>query len=220
VRRSVELRWLLLYLWIAACVLVYFVIPEFPPHALTGITVPLAILATRGFDRAVRWSRAPTAVSVVVALVLLALAIVPGAIYQVNGATGYTGTGVAAALDRQLVIVTDQQHDVMRFLARDHTPGGVLAPYLLSLTVPGQSGRAVYAGHQQWTQASYAIATDAFYSPLLRDPTGALRRAALRRSRATFVIDPCGSPAAIARALAPVTTVVARFGCLTVWQTR
>jgi hypothetical protein len=219
-RRSLELKWILLYLWMVACVLVYFVVPEFPPHALTGITVPLGVLAARGFDRAARWSRVPSVVSVAVALVLLALAIVPGAIYQVNGATGYTRTGAVAALDRQLLILTDKQHDAMRFLARDPTPGGVLAPYVLSLTVPGQSGRAVYAGHQQWPQASYATATDAFYSPQLRDPTGALRRAALRRSRATFVIDPCGSPAAIARALAPVTTVVGRFGCLTVRQTR
>ena len=42
---------LMLLLWPAVNALVYFVIPEFPPHALSGVTLPLSILAVRGWRR-------------------------------------------------------------------------------------------------------------------------------------------------------------------------
>jgi hypothetical protein len=220
VRRTRELRWLLLYLWIAACALVYVVVPEYPPHALTGITVPLGILAVRGWDRTVHALRVPAPAAAVAALAALALAIVPGAVDQINSTIDYTHHSAAGAAQRQLVVLTDDQHDAMRFLATDARPGGVLAPYYLSMTVPGQTGRRVFAGHEQWTDPRDVSATQAFYSPALHDPTGAFRRGILHESGATFVIEPCGAPTALRRALAPVTTVAGRFGCLTVVHTR
>lgn len=219
VRRTRELRWLLLYLWIAACALVYFVVPEYPPHALTGITVPLGILAVCGWDRVVHALRIPAPAAAVAAAAALALAVVPGAIYQIDGTMEYTHDSLIGAAQRQLVVLTDDQHDAMRFLARDRRPGGVLAPYFVSMTVPGQTGRSVFAGHEQWTLPRDVNATEAFYSPALHDPTGAFRRGILRESRATFVIEPCGAPPALRHALAPVTTVAGRFGCLTLVQT-
>jgi len=59
-----------------------------------------------------------------------------------------------------------------------------------------------------------------FYSPALHDPTGAFRRGILHESGATFVIVPCAAPPALRRALAPVTSIAGRFGCVTVAQTR
>jgi hypothetical protein len=219
VRRTRELRWLLLYLWIGACALVYFVVPEYPPHALTGITVPLGILAVGGWDRVVHALRVPRPAAATAAVAALALAIVPGAIYQVTSTLSYTHGSAAAVAQRQLVVLGDDQHDAMRFLAHDPRPGGVLAPYYLSMTIPGQTGRRVFAGHEQWTLPVYVGMTEAFYSPALHDPTGAFRRKILHESRAAFVIEPCGAPS-LRAALAPVTTVAARFGCLTVAQTR
>ena len=219
-RRTRELRWLLLYLWIAACALVYFVVPEYPPHALTGITVPLGVLVVRGWDRVAHALRVPAHPAALAALVALALAIVPGAIYQIDGSLDYTHDSASGVAQRQLVVLTDDQHDAMRFLARDIRPGGVLAPYYLSMIAPGQTGRRVFAGHEQWTRPADVSATEAFYSPALHDPTGAFRRGILRESGARFVIVPCGAPAALRRALAAVTTTAARFGCLTVARTR
>ncbi len=42
-------EWLLV-LWLLAYAGVYFLVPQFPPHALAGVTLPLAVLAVRGWD--------------------------------------------------------------------------------------------------------------------------------------------------------------------------
>ena len=52
VRRSTRDRELMLVLWVIAGAGVYFLVPEYPPHALMGLPLPLAVLAVRGWQRA------------------------------------------------------------------------------------------------------------------------------------------------------------------------
>lgn len=217
-RRPRDEREWLLVLWVAAGAAVYFLIP-FPPHALSGVTLPLAILAVRGFRRAASWRGAGRRVAVSAGVLALAAFTVPAAINQAQSVSGYfdhtPGGGVAQALLR----LTPAQSDALAYLDRSRRPGGVLAPWLLSLSVPAFTDRSVYAGHMLWQPAANLAATTRFFDPALRDPTGAVRRAILARSQATFVLADCGAPPSLAHDLAPVARPVARFGCLTVYAT-
>ncbi len=209
----------MLGLWLVANAAVYFLLPEFPPHALVGVTLPLSILAVRGWGQFVaripNWRRT-VAVLTIAGVVLFT---VPAAVYHANSSVDYYGSGVASEFSRQLVWLTDDQHAALAYLAGNPRPGAVLAPWLLSLSVPGFTGRQAFAGHQMWQPAANAAIASVFFSSTIRDPTGAFRRAILRRSGAQFVLADCSAPASLAGALAPVARVAARFGCVTVYAT-
>lgn len=218
-RRPGDDRSWMLVLWVIACAGVYFVLPEFPPHALAGVTVPLSVLAVTGWHRVTAHVRAPSRVLASLALAGVALFTVPAAIYHANASEDYRGAGVSGLFARQLVWLSDDQAAALSYLNRDPRSGAVLAPWLLSMSVPGFTGRTVFAGHPMWQPAANAAIASSFFSPAIDDPTGATRRAILRRSGATFVLADCEAPASLARAIAPVARLVKRFGCVTLYAT-
>ena len=218
VRRPREDRDWMLLLWVITCAAVYFLVPEFPPHALTGITVPLAVLAVRGWESGLARARVSRALAGVTAIVLIGLVTVPAAIYHLNSSFDYSTRSLGGAFSRQLLVLTPDQAAALTYLDHARRPGGVLAPWLLSMSVPGFTGREVFAGHQMWQPPGNVAIADAFFSPTLRDPTGAFRRAILERSKATFVLADCSAPVSLARAIAPIARPVGRFGCVTVYR--
>ncbi len=213
----------LLTLWPVVCAAVYFLVPEFPPHALAGVTIPLAILAVRGWDRVAAWTRARSPVIRLVAVgvtVAGALAFtVPAAVQHARGVREQLMPTISGGISQAQLHLTPDQARAFAYLDRASRPGGVLAPWLLSMSIPAFTGRQTYAGHLQWQPPRNFRADNAFFAPL-HDPGGVLRRAILKESKATFVIADCGAPPELAQAIAPVTQPVGRFGCLTVYATR
>lgn len=206
-----ERDWMLV-LWVLACAAVYFVIPEFSPHALSGVTLPLAVLAVRGWQRA-HW---PRRVAVPAAIAAIALFTVPAAYYHAQRARNdFTPRSHAGALGLQ--VLGPDQARALSYLAHA-PPGGVLAPVTLSMSVPAMTGRPVYAGHFMWQPVANDVTAGTFFSPTLRDPTGRLRQSILRRSSARYVIADCAAPPAVRKAIAAVARPVARFGCVTVYD--
>jgi hypothetical protein len=126
-----------------------------------------------------------------------------------------TATPATASAERRHVLLSPSQSAALRYLDRLRSPGAVLAPWYLSMSVPGFTGREVYAGHPMWQPSSHVARADLFYAP--SGTTAATRRAILRRSGVRFVIDDCDAPA-VADAITPITRPVARFGCVTVYR--
>jgi hypothetical protein len=209
----------MLLAWIGACALVYFGIPNFPPHALCGITVPLAVLAVSGWQRAIGRLRAPRRLSLALATAGVLALTVPAVVQHFQGLSDNFANTISGAVARSMYALTDDQAAALQFLDHDPHPGGVLAPWLLSMSVPGFTDRPVYAGHLQWEPHGVLNQDFAFFGPTLKDPTGATRRSILAASKARFVLASCGPPG-LAGALLAVARRVAQFGCVTVYETR
>jgi hypothetical protein len=212
----------MLLLWVAACAGVYFFVPEFPPHALSGVTLPLSVLAVRGWGRAAsavraqRRLRVPPLALTVLAVGSILVFTVPGAIYHGQSSADVLGNTTVDAAQRQLELLSDDQAAALAYIDHSPRPGAVLAPWFLSLSVPEFTGRQAYAGHQMWQPPSNVTATDVFFSPNLN--SAAIRRRILLQSRATFVLADCVAPRRLAADLAPVAHVAKRFGCVTVYE--
>jgi hypothetical protein len=204
-------EWMLV-LWLVSCVAVYFIVPEFPPHALVGITVPLAILAVRGWHRVrVRLSLSRSA-SVAAGLAAVLAVTVPGVIdhsKQVNQA-------LTSSYQRKLYTLTADDSAALDYV--DHRPpGGVLAPWFLSLSVPGLTGHTAFAGHPMWQPPGNPYTASVFFSSGVKQ--GAIRRQILHSSGARYVIADCDSPSQLGAQIAPVARLVRRFGCVSVYAT-
>jgi hypothetical protein len=212
-RRPREDREWMLVLWVGACAAVYFVIPEFPPHALSGVTLPLAVLAVRGWERL----RLPARVAIPAALAAILVFTVPAAVYHVQTSLE-TFTDPRQGNARELLALGPDQAAALSYLS--HAPaGGVLAPGALSMSVPGLTGHPAYAGHFMWQPPANGSIASVFFDPALNDPSGKLRLSILRRTRVTYLIADCGSPATLGAAIAPLARALKRFGCVTVYAT-
>jgi hypothetical protein len=219
-------EWMLL-LWLAACAGVYFLVPQFPPHALAGLVVPLSVLAVRGWGRlgalpalARRTARRPAArvAGVVLALAALAAVTVPAAVDHAQGVADDFGSSLPAQVALGQMRLTDDQARALAYLDHARARGAVLAPWFLSLAVPGFTGRSVFVGHLQWEPRANLGLDEAFFS-LVEGPAAArLRRAILVRSTARFVLADCGAPSGLAGDIEPLARPVARFGCVTVYE--
>jgi hypothetical protein len=195
-----------LLLWIAGCLITYFANDAFAPHALQGLSLPLAVLAVRGGQRLhIPWP---------VGLIVLGLVTIPGLAYDarkfVNTARNeklvqyYLPHGDAAALD---------------WVAAHAPPGGVLAPTPFALDVPAQTGRAVWVGHGYWSRDYFARARRA--DRLFQGHMPAVRAQAFVRSTgAALLVADCRHRADLTSRLRPLIGTVRRFGCARVYVLR
>jgi hypothetical protein len=213
-RPESDREWILL-LWVPATIAVYFLIPEFPPHALAGITVPLGVLAVRGWRRAGAWLRVGARPASAAAILAIGVATIPAAYYHARNVSGDLARTSAGRISLTQLRLTTDEAAAMTYLDHAGTPGGVFAPPLLSVSVPAFTGREVFVGHLQWEPPVNSVQANMFYA---QASSGALRRDILRRSGARFLLAPCGSPAGLAGQLAPVARPVWRRGCVTVYQ--
>jgi len=191
-----------LLLWIAACLVTYFVNDAFAPHALQGLSFPFAVLAVRGWRRL----RLPAAIgAVAVALVTL-----PGLVYDarkfVNTANGKT---VQYYLPRS-------DASALAYLARGAPGGGVLAPTPFAVVIPSQTGRAVWVGHGYWSRDYVARGkrAEALFRGRMRP---AAARAFVRATGAVLLVADCRHPADLTRSLGAEVISVRRFGCARVY---
>jgi hypothetical protein len=204
--RPANVRERLLRLWPLACLVVYFASPSVPAHAFEGITLPLAVLAVRGWTRA----RAPAFVGAAMVVLL----IVPGTAVQIRDL-------------RRAVLRGDQpfalragEDDALRYLDSGHAPsGGVLAPVFLAEAIPERTGRRVWVGHLTWSPDFYRRATVVELLFAGRLPPGQARQL-VRSTGARLLVSDCHGRADLAPALGPLLATVKRFGCASVYELR
>ncbi|HEY2769421.1 MAG TPA: hypothetical protein VGI87_02590, partial [Solirubrobacteraceae bacterium] len=212
-RRPREDRDWMLVLWVLACAAVYFIFPEFPPHALSGVTLPLAVLAVRGW----RQFHISGRVAVPVALAAILAFTVPEAVYHGQSVRDDFRPTILGGASRQLMLLSDDQSRALAYVARSRRPGSVLAPWFLSMSVPALTGRHAYAGHIMWQPPAQLAAANLFFA---LGASGPQRRAILRATKAAYVVADCTAPTSLGAAIAPIARPVARFGCVTVYDRR
>jgi hypothetical protein len=209
-RRPRRDREWLLVLWVLACAAVYFLVPQFPPHALSGITLPLSILAVRGWARMPR--RLPVLAGRAAATVAILVVTVPAAAYLGQQVWNDVSNPADAYIAGFEVLGSDQAA-ALRFIAHAGGRGGVLATAPLELSVPAFTGHPAYNGHFMWETSSQTGASSAFYAPAT---SIAQRRAILRASGVEFLILDCRLSPALRQAATPLMKTVGWFGCTTV----
>jgi hypothetical protein len=192
----------LVRLWPAAALLVYFSLQQtWYYHAFVGLTLPLSILAVRGWHRL----RLPRIVAVATILVLT----LPGMAYAVQELRDTKRDHFLAYGEK----------DALDYLERSPHSGPVLAPLWLGQAVPAFADRRTWVGHYYWTPdyGSRLSRTEAMFSG---GSSAADARALVRETRAAFVVSDCRHAADLKQELRPMISGVRRFGCATVYEVR
>lgn len=192
--------------WVGACLVTYFVNDAFAPHALQGLSLPLAVLAVRGWGRL----RLPPGIGVALGAVAVGVATLPGLVYD-----GRTFVRTARGSLVQYYLPRDDAR-ALDWIAGRAPAGGVLAPTPLAAVVPGQTGRAVWVGHGYWSPDYPARArrVDALFAGRMRPGRA---RAFVAMTGAAIVLEDCAHHADLAPALRPLVASVQRFGCARVY---
>lgn len=194
-----------LLLWIPASLVTYFAVNSFSVHALDGLSLPLAVPVVRGWRRL----RAP----VLAGAAAVALITLPGLIYEARELHREASSSV------QEYYLNRSESHALAWVARDAPPGGVLAPVLLALAIPSQTGRAVWVGHKFWSRdydARLALADGLFDGRL---PPGEAR-ALVRVSGARLLVSSCAENSNLVPVLGTMLASAHRFGCATVYIVR
>jgi hypothetical protein len=194
-----------LWLWIPACLITYFSVNSFAPHALQGISFPFAVLAVRGWQRL----RLPAALG---ALAIAAITL-PGLAYDARKFVDVTRSSAPQ------YYLTSSDARALDWVAEKAPPGGVLAPTPFAAVVPSQTGRAVWVGHGDWSQdySAQARATDSLFGGRMHP---ARARAFVLSTGATLLVSDCSHHANLSRTLRGVVRAVKRFGCARVYVVR
>ncbi|MFZ0088877.1 MAG: hypothetical protein WAL63_05200 [Solirubrobacteraceae bacterium] len=194
-----------LLLWIAGCFVTYVVNSSFAPHALQGLSLPLAALIVRGGQR--------LRVAPALGLVVIGLLTVPGLAFD---ARKFVRT---ARSDVVQYYLPHSDADALDWVAHRAPAGGVLAPTPFAAVIPSQTGRAVWVGHGYWSRdyPARARAVDRLFG-------GRMSAAASRRfvagTGASLLVSDCRHPADLTRTLGSSVRSVRRFGCARVYVLR
>jgi hypothetical protein len=210
--RRLGLQDRMLLLWPLVALAIYAAANRsFYYHFVSGLSLPLAVLAVRGWNLLVRRHGGVAARAAAVAAVLVCT--VPGQLHVLDSFRGdvhgggqphYLDGGEAAAL---------------RYLDHSTRSGPVLARLYLGEAVPAFAGRRTYLGHGSWTPAfsTRVTETEALFGG--RMPP-ARARELVRRSGAAFALSDCNERADLRPLLGAAVLRVRRFGCATVYELR
>jgi hypothetical protein len=192
-----------LLLWVGACFVTYFFNDSFAPHALQGLSLPLGVLAIRGWQRL----RLPA----LLGAVAVALITIPGLAFNAR-------KFVRAANSSKLVQYYLPQSDAraLAWVSQHGPAGGILAPTPFAVVVPSQTGRPVWTGHGYWSQdyPEQARVADRLFGGRM-SPTAS--RAFVASTGATILVSDCRHRADLTRRLRPVLASVRQFGCARVY---
>ncbi|MEI6446831.1 MAG: hypothetical protein WCO96_02980 [Actinomycetes bacterium] len=199
------------------------------PHALKGVTIPLAILAAQGLAP---WFRklSPT-IGGALGLILVLLLIVPG--------SWSTTRGEMKTMDASSGhFISENDLRAVEFLASNPVKGGVFSSVTIGSMVPWRTGRQTWLGHETWTprfKARMVFAEYTMYGALPRTAKPIPTDRFVGWTGARFVLDSCETKAArffyeqetakqskapirpFESQLAPITESLHRFGCATVY---
>ncbi len=194
----------MLRLWPPAALLVYLVLsPSVPAHAFEALSLPLAVLAVRGWKRfsVPRW----------VSAFAVTIAVVPG--------MAYVGLALAGSIQAraQPHLLLAGEANALRALDQDPRLGGVLPTAYLGSAVPAFSGRSSWVGHPSWTPDFLhraRLADDLFDGAL----TGHEGRKFVRSTGAAFLLSDCRDREDLEITLGPAAVTRRSFGCAAVYE--
>jgi hypothetical protein len=195
-----------LLLWVGACFVTYFVNDAFAPHAFQGLSLPLAVLAVRGWRRL----RLPA----VLGVAAVALATVPGLAFN---ARKFVRTAQSTNLVQYYLPASDAQ--ALDWVSRHAPPGGILAPTPFAAVVPSQTGRPVWVGHGYWSR-DYRVQAPEVDRLFGGRMSAAASRAFVASTGASILVSDCRHPADLTGRLRPRLAAVHAFGCARVYLLR
>lgn len=202
--------------WPVSALLIYLIsgssVSATPLHSFEGITIPLAVLAIEGL-RSLRFQRLPGR-SAITALVVAA-ATIPGIIYQLHSAAQLVTPNPGNAN-----FITTDEHQALRYLAKDPVRGGVLTRFYLGAVVPAETGRRTFVGTCLWSQPN--CTARAQISEMVLDGTlpAATARFFVQNTGARFVLADCNSRPDLDEVLGPLAESTEHFGCAAVYTLR
>lgn len=201
----------LLMLWPVAILVLYVLPGPWRLHAFDGVTIPLAILAVRGWP--VWGRRLPRTLArrpSVIAAVAIVVFVLPDLVLAERSVRDVSLPIAAPAF------VRSDDVRALRFISSLPRTEGVVAPGTIASAVPGFTGHATWIGHPSWTPqyaARLEFAKALFYRPVTPTQAGAIVRAA----GGPILLSPCGGRNALP-ALAPSLGYRERqFGCAAVY---
>src|SRR5450755_109235 len=181
-----------------------------PLHAFQGITVPLAVLAVQGLQW-IRFGR--LAHPRLVGSLAIALATIPGTIWQMN-----TARQLAAPTADNANFINADEGRALDYLAREPQPGGVLTGGYLGAIVPEKTGRQTLVGDCLWSQPNCLERGSAAES-LFNGSLGArATRTLVVQSGARFLLSDCQATADLGKTLGRLIISAHHFGCASVYQ--
>jgi hypothetical protein len=184
-----------------------------PLHAFQGISLPLAVLATEGVQRA-RAGRLPGAR--LLAVVAIGLLTVPATVELMK-----TAKFLVAPTRNNPNFITKDERTALSYLAHAPGAGGVLTRNYLGTVVPGLTGRATFMGDCMWSQPHCPERWNATNSLLSGWLSDAESRDLVRASGARFVLSDCTAKnSRLQAALAPWLVSARHFGCAAVYEVR
>jgi hypothetical protein len=195
-------------LWVLVALAGYlWFTPSWAPAALTGMTLPLAILAVRGAARSPR--------AVLVAAVALPVLTIPG-IAGLLDAVRDVQRSRFADLDR----ISDDEAAALAYVESSPRRGRVIAPGHFGAVVWPETGRDVWAVSPLVTP-SYQLRVRLADDLVGGEVTASGARAFVRGAHAAFVISRCDdADRTLGAKLGPDLAATRRFGCVTVYELR
>jgi hypothetical protein len=191
------------------CILTYLGIGEDPWHALSGVTIPLAVLSVEGVGGLLRYR---ARVLPVLGTLAVLLATVPVTIRMLHWAS--------ADSHYRNDLINPGEADALAYLAKQPEVGAVLTTGKLGAIVPEATDRSTYVGNYAWSVpgpgARSARAAWLFYRHKHLDTHTATRFVSATGVR--FVLSPCAARADVKRALKPILTATRHFGCASVYR--
>lgn len=174
-------------------------------HSLEAMSLPLAILAVRGWRRL-----APPRALAVAAIALVTL---PGLLFTADFLRDVTDRD-----DRSLLLRPDEV-EAMEHLDAVPGPGGVLASPRIAAAVPAWTGRRVWWGHPTWTPG-FEERAGPVAALFAGDTAPPAARAFVRRTGVRWVLADCSAGRDLTATLRPLVASTRRFGCATVYGLR
>jgi hypothetical protein len=182
---------------------------HYAPHALRGLSIPLAVLAVTGLGT-LRLGRSRNAALAAAACGVIALT-VPATVDKLEEAD--------RRIDRNSgpYFLTRDERDALDYLDRADAPGAVYAPVSMGQLVPAETGRHTAVGNLFWTP-DY-LRRRAYTEILFRGRLApAAARAIASASGSRFLLSGCDGRGDLSAALRPLLASVRRFGCATVYE--
>ncbi len=184
------------------------------PHALQGLSVPLAVLAVAGVA-SLGVSSIQRSLRPVVATFLVLLIVLPAGLQSLNDKRHF---GTSFGYIAEPYFITKGEQDALDYLKNDTEPGSVLAPIYIGQIVPGEADRSTWVGIYTWTpnyQRRVNLANALFSGKL----SAAQATRLIESTGARFLLSDCKQNADLGN-LAAVLDVRAtkHFRCATVYR--
>ncbi len=183
-----------------------------PLHTFLGISLPLSVLAVDGCLR-LGWRRLPFATALAVLLVLLGT--IPNSYWELKDGKYNTNPAL-----NNTDFITHGEQSALNYLARDPTPGGVLARLHLGKVVPELTSRHTYVGDCVWSLPNCPVRSAMAAQLIHARMTPAQSKRFVLSTQARFVLIDCGVHIKnhLIERLRPLIESVRQFGCASVYQ--